>query len=222
VIENEVINHGMLFFEWMFRQERNHVCPLKDHWIQNDLARFSNINATKPLHERFLEFSRALDQLDSPHDFFRSDDHNCLAMTFFRRSVEFKRIFGSKRLAKIEPSQNVSKTSANFAPSISEVKKEGARVDGIQLQSRMQNPQMRRLALEELERIRGDKQSRAYADLQMAFYDSLDEDSRVLILDVKKQMQSSQFDDHLKPRLVRFMVENPGAWSSFAATPAKG
>jgi hypothetical protein len=44
--------------------------------------------------------------------------------------------------------------------------------------------------------------------------ETLDETSRRLLLDVQKRIQPSMFDEQLRQRLVRYMVENPGAWRS--------
>lgn len=78
---------------------------------------------------------------------------------------------------------------------------------------------MLRIASDELTRLRESHPDR-YADLKRSYLGSLDDVGRRLILDVQKRMQPTVFEEHLRQRLVRFMVDNPGAWRS-AETPRR-
>ncbi len=57
-----------------------------------------------------------------------------------------------------------------------------------------------------------------YAKLKQSFLSSLDHDKRTLVLDVQRRLDSKEFERQLKPRIVRFMVEHPGAWKSVSNT----
>ncbi len=150
---------------------------------------------------------------------FETDENNCMAMRSFLSSVDFKRLFVKRQateLSKTKKSPPRIKQQPDLSPPLNRAEN---KTDVIR--SPIHNPQMRKLALEELNRLRASKSSQAYENLQKAYFDSLDDDSRVLIFDVKKQMQGKMFDDHLKPRLVRFMVENPSCWSTATQKPSE-
>jgi hypothetical protein len=70
---------------------------------------------------------------------------------------------------------------------------------------------MRTAALElgQLER----KNQTQYQELRRSYLASLDEIGQKLIRDVQQRMQPHVFEDHLRKRIIRFMVENPGVWS---------
>jgi hypothetical protein len=75
---------------------------------------------------------------------------------------------------------------------------------------------LRRIAQDELEkmmRIAPD----AYRDLKTKYISSLDNDTKALVMDVQRRLDSSDFDRHLKVRLVRYMIEQPSTWKSAAS-----
>ena len=79
---------------------------------------------------------------------------------------------------------------------------------------------MMKIAAEELQKIKKNHPEQ-YIELKKAYLDSLDEGGRKLIFDVQKRMQSHLFEEHLRQRILRFMVENPGAWRSAESSYAK-
>lgn len=72
---------------------------------------------------------------------------------------------------------------------------------------------MLKVASEELQRLRSGYPDR-YKTLRKNYLESLDPGGRKLMLDVQRRMQPSMFEEHLRQRLVRFMVDHPGAWGS--------
>lgn len=79
---------------------------------------------------------------------------------------------------------------------------------------------MLKIASDELQKIKKNHPDQ-YAALKKAYLDSLDEGGRKLIFDVQKRMQTHLFEEHLRQRLLRFMVEHPGAWRSAETSYAK-
>ncbi len=79
---------------------------------------------------------------------------------------------------------------------------------------------MLKVAYEELQKLKAQHPDR-YRSLKKSYVESLDELGRKLMLDVQRRMQPSMFDEHLRQRLVRFMVDNPGAWRSPSAQLAE-
>lgn len=72
---------------------------------------------------------------------------------------------------------------------------------------------MLRVASEELSKLKGGHPDR-YRALKRTYLESLDDGQKKLMLDVQRRMQPNMFDEHLRQRLVRYMVDNPGAWRS--------
>jgi hypothetical protein len=70
---------------------------------------------------------------------------------------------------------------------------------------------MLKTASEELSRMRGSYPDR-YQQLKKSYITSLDESSRSLFLDFQRRMQPSVFEDHIKQKLIKYMVDNPGSW----------
>jgi hypothetical protein len=105
---------------------------------------------------------------------------------------------------------------------IAQVAEEGKKEPPIQVSEKPLRPaavsgalaaRMMKTASEELAKMRAGDLTR-YEQLKKAFFASLDDTSRKLLLDVQKRIQPNMFDEQLRQRLVRFMVENPGSWRS--------
>lgn len=70
---------------------------------------------------------------------------------------------------------------------------------------------LRKIAALELQKITA--RSRAeYNKLEHSYFTSLSPAARQSILEVKKHMQAGIFENHLRPRLISFMIENPSSW----------
>lgn len=66
-------------------------------------------------------------------------------------------------------------------------------------------------ASDELSRMRTTSPDR-YQKLKKSYIVSLDESGRSLFLDFQRRMQPSVFEDHIKQKLIRYMVDHPGSW----------
>ncbi len=53
-----------------------------------------------------------------------------------------------------------------------------------------------------------------YERLKNQYFESLEASRRKLLLDVRKRMTPDTFEQHLKHSLIKFMIENPGAWQT--------
>lgn len=85
-------------------------------------------------------------------------------------------------------------------------------IDAEQFASRM-----RKTAADELARLRAGDPSK-YTELKRAFFDSLDDGAKHMMLEVQRHMEPTKFEEQLRVQLVRFMIENPGAWRSTASS----
>ena len=101
-----------------------------------------------------------------------------------------------------------SKSGGNGHP----LAKDGG-VASVAVQAQVQASRMRRVAIEELQRIK-EGQPDQYRDLKATFLRSLDEASRKVFAEVQARMEPRVFDEHLRQRLVKFMIDHPASWRS--------
>lgn len=72
---------------------------------------------------------------------------------------------------------------------------------------------LRRVAQDELEKMMRQAPD-AYRALKAKYIASLPSETREMVVDVQRRLGSSDFDRHLKVRLVRYMIEEPSSWNS--------
>jgi hypothetical protein len=109
------------------------------------------------------------------------------------QKVEAEQQFASNQIRKV-----AGGSSENDAPKKSQI-------------SQALATRMLKTASEELSRMRGTYPDR-YQQLKKSYITSLDESSRSLFLDFQRRMQPSVFEDHIKQKLIKYMVDNPGSW----------
>jgi len=80
-----------------------------------------------------------------------------------------------------------------------------------------QGQKMHKLAHQELEKMMRQSPS-AYGELKKKYISSLDSETRTLVLNVERRLDSRDFDRHLRSRLVRFMIDNPSSWTSVSTS----
>ena len=57
-----------------------------------------------------------------------------------------------------------------------------------------------------------------YQELRRLYYETLEPSARQALLDAHRLIEPHLFEDQLRHRLVRFMVDHPGSWRSAEAT----
>ena len=72
---------------------------------------------------------------------------------------------------------------------------------------------LHKLACQELEKMIY-RSPADYVALKRRYISSLDSETRSMVLNVERRLDSRDFDRQLRTRLVRFMVDNPSSWSS--------
>jgi hypothetical protein len=72
---------------------------------------------------------------------------------------------------------------------------------------------LHKLANQELEKMIRQSPD-CYRTLKQKYISSLDSETRTLLLNVQRRLDSRAFDLQLRTRLVRFMIDNPASWTS--------
>ena len=174
-----------LFFEWSLRCMLPSLAlprQLMPHAVDNAL----NTDSGVPLHTRLANFRRWL--AENPHfaQELRSVPQACLV---------------SSATAAV-PRTTPTVTQPPMAEVKSETTTEPDTSGGTHLH---------KIAALELQKIAA--RSRAeYNKLERDYFASLSPAARQSILEVKKHMQAGIFANHLRPRLISFMIANPSAW----------
>jgi hypothetical protein len=226
----------LLFAEFCLRSEAASGLPLPEELRASEAVRIAQNNRA-PLLERFARFSEFFVANCEWVKILNELPWATIAAEVTQDGAEFReygrRLFSRdgrddsvqggrattaptspNSLHKNSPPRGDGQTTEDGAAALEDSAKAKAALSGA-LAARM-----RRTACDELQKIRTSYPEK-YRDLKRAYLESLDEPGRKMLLDVQKRMQLTMFEEHLRQRLVRFMVENPGAWRSVeAAQPA--
>lgn len=176
-----------LFFEWSLRRTLP-ALPLPSALVPSAVGDTLDADHAVPLHTRFANFRHWVKE--NPHfvQELRSTPQACLVS-------DVAADVPSLTTRAQPPSSQV--TEATAAPSATPPPVEGEH--------------LRKLAALELRKIMA--RSRAeYNKLERSYFASLSPAARQSILEVKKHMQASIFENHLRTRLISFMIANPSSW----------
>jgi hypothetical protein len=211
---------AMLWLEWRARKTPGHLFELPESFRSHVLLR-QVVGSTSASAEALVSFMAAVRQHSAEAAELASGSGASLAAPGSR---------GFPGLAEWLDRSTMGATSLAGASSTSAAQAAKATSQAQQVfpdppvrSSSVANMQsrMRKTASEELARIKA-SQPAAYGELKRNYINSLDESARSLILEVQSRMLPQLFEEHLKQRLIRYMVENPAAWSaSTSAQPSR-
>ena len=176
-----------LFFEWSLRRMLPALAlppQLVPHAVDNAL----NADSGVPLHTRLANFRRWL--AENPHfaQELRSVPQACLVSNATATLPQ---------ATPAVPQQTRAETKTEAKPTTAP--------------DTAGNAHLHKIAALELQKIAA--RSRAeYNQLERDYFASLSPAARQSILEVKKHMQAGIFENHLRPRLISFMIANPSAW----------
>jgi len=209
-----------LFLELLLRRHGKHAFPVPDSLLGGPLDELTAPHA-EGVAERFLAFCRCLDDDAELVRAVRTLPFVSFAAAVTRQDKSFARYL-SEALSPASASLSPSATKAPVVPRLvpeTPAPAAAASEAAARRPSALQGPQasrMLKIAADELQKMRGSFPDR-YQQLRRAYLDSLDEIGRKLIHDVERRMQPHMFEEHLRQRLIRYMVDNPGAYRMSAA-----
>lgn len=220
-----MISPQALFYELKLRQEgaatRFQVPPAL---LEGPLGRLVARGGESEEAQRYLAFCRLLDESPELLRALRDLPFATLTSEASQRDPALGGYLASLLAPAASELLPVTRAGAETLPAVAATK-DGVGADGLfasdgsavtrrkaQVSGALAS-RMLRIASDELTRLR-DAHPERYADLKRTFLGSLDDVDRRLILDIQKRMQATVFEEHLRQRLVRFMVENPSSWRS--------
>ncbi len=219
-----------LFHEWRLRRSFAQPFPLPDLVVHGRLSELTAPGGSESVvAERFAAFARYF----AEHPQLGASLQNVAFASYASTASKASRELRERLSAALTPpspevrlSGDAPKAAARELPSpqsATQASAGGASV-GVAARPVVEGSvsgalasRMRRIASDELAKMRASAPER-YGELRRAYFSSIDVDQRRTILDCQKTMPVTMFEEHLKHRLVRYMVENPGGWRTTAHT----
>ena len=183
-----------LFFEWSLRRMLpTHTLP--NALVPTAVANALNADNSVPLHTRFANFRRWVKENPTFAQELRSNPQACLVNDAAPHSPD--------SVPLVKTAATPAQDSAPLA--------NGQDASPPARPEPQEGEHLRKIAALELRKIVS--RSRAeYNKLEKSYFASLSPEARQSILEVKKHMQASIFENHLRPRLISFMIANPSSW----------
>lgn len=182
-----------LFFEWSLRRMLP-ALPLPSALVPSAISNALDGDGGVPLHTRFANFRSWIKE--NPH--FVQELH------------------GNAQACLVSSASAERESFANSLPEVSQKARPRSPADASPSEAPTQaeptgGEHLRKIAALELRKLIA--RSRAeYNQLERNYFASLSPEARQAILEVKKHMQVGIFENHLRPRLISFMIANPSSW----------
>lgn len=223
-----VVQAHFLFIEWLARSNAKAVLGLPENVFCSQFSMFLEQVTTANAAQKFKGFCGVLAEKRSFSE-FSGDSESALPVTLAFEGAS-QRLLDLRQCGPIiEPSRFDANTGA-----MEPVRAGASRVGPSDAASRTsennQNPngihpkqepngvqKLQKLAFQELEKMIFQSPA-SYVDLKKRYMDTLDSETRSLLLNVQRRLDSRDFDRQLRTRLVRFMVDNPASWTSVNST----
>lgn len=210
-----LLSPQMLFLEFALRIRARGLWALPEAALGGAFVSLADPASTQSVGERFAAFCTALvdepqfvrNVLNVPLATLASEASREQALGLCKTAVDS--IAAGVPAGRVEVKPHlVPVASRTQAPQSGVATEKVKPSDAEQFASRM-----RKTAADELARLRAGDPSK-YAALKKAFFESLDDGAKHMMLEVQRHMEPSKFEEQLRVQLVRFMIENPGAWRS--------
>lgn len=210
-----LIQAQMLFLEWSLRKLPGSLTPLPAELFSHDLVALCRLDR-QPI-DQFRRFCERVFSTQEASRIITDNPGSCLVTS---RGPEIQAILPKMRA--------ILRSSSSFVQSVPEVKVASSTIltsNTLPTAHSESGPKapipppdsgqsaLLRIAREELEKMMK-ADPRSFTALKDSYLKSLEEPQRVLMCDVERRMKPQLFDQQLKQRLVRFMVEHPAAWKS--------
>lgn len=216
-----------LFFEWVMRSHTKSPWPKVPEVIAScPLAPlFQTSDETfGSWRRRFEEFCLLLQDMPEISRIVREEAFASLGAPLTARHPDWQGLYVQQKALSLtqdhkaysvtssESPQNKDVSDAQDDQGVGEKENLSPKAPQRELVRHAKGVSMLRTAETELSQLESKNQSQ-YLELRRAYLGSLDEIGQKLIHDVQARMQPHVFEEHLRKRIIRFMVENPGVWS---------
>ena len=186
---NNLLIDVMLFCEWSLRQaDPQGRWPLVSEFDNEEIRKAIDNRNSQPLAQRLAVIRAFFDQHPDSRQLLAERQLACLASPVSRATIN-----------KSSPSSVESPTSEDLP------------VSKITSEQSADRSYLQKIASLELQKIIASSPN-DYRRLENNYFASLPTEAKESILEVKRHMQATVFENHLRPRLISFMIDNPRAW----------
>lgn len=209
-----LIQAQVLFLEWSLRKMTGSLYPLPPELLRQDILQLCRLDSQSPeLFRRFCERALSTPEVsrifsEIPHASLANLPKTAFEAILPKLRSALRTITSHSVTAPIAKIPVIQAATSPDLPTVHAdlVVKPAPTIDAGQ-------SALLRIAREELEKMMKADQ-RSFSALKDSYLKSLDEPQRQLMCDVERRMKPQLFDQQLKQRLVRFMVEHPSTWKS--------
>ena len=187
---NNLLIDAMLFCEWSLRKaDPQGRWPLPTEFNNEEIHTAIDSRNSQPLAQRLAVIRTFFDQHPDSRQLLAERNLACLASPVSRATLKKS----SPPLTESAPPEEiVSSTNPTTDQSTD-------------------RSHLHKIASLELQKIIASSPG-DYRRLENSYFASLSTEAKESILEVKRHMQATVFENHLRPRLISFMIDNPRAW----------
>ena len=218
-----MIQSHILFMEWIARCGPSSLLPLPDYVMKHPIRRCFEKIEDGAVVRRFQDFVRTLSKADdlatSMVNGTDTREYFSIALGAVSDSVikicERAVILAGNQCSKSSISDQIkhpqTPTLGSSALPLNRIPVNKETISAEKQDIAAQK--LRRVAQDELEKMMRQAPD-AYRSLKAKYFATLPSETRDMVMDVQRRLGSSDFDRHLKVRLVRYMIEEPSSWNS--------
>lgn len=217
--ENLPLNAIALFCEWNLRQMAGHERPLPSELSQSAAAQAAHPGGKDEFVARFERFVSLIQDTQYQDDLKKIPGATLTSEVTWQEKAYRRYLMNTRR--HLSESLIVPKAVASepVVPSpVPEVPETSFSSSSIR-PSEVSLGKMKKIATEELILMR-EKDKTRYEFLKKTFLEQLDGKTKEDVRMLQNVMTPDLFDKQIQNKIVKFMVENPGAWRSGSVTPS--
>ena len=218
-----MIQSHLLFMEWIARCCPGALLPLPGYVIKHQVIRCCEKIDEGDIVRRFQDFVRGLSKADDLAPAIANGSTSKELFSIALGSVSQTVITICERaVIRAEnqgsgisgPTEVKKQQTPNKVPPALPLNRISVNEESVSAEKQDFSVQkLRRVAQDELEKMMRQAPD-AYRALKAKYIASLPSETREMVVDVQRRLGSSDFDRHLKVRLVRYMIEEPSSWNS--------
>lgn len=219
----------LLFLEWTARAKVSSIVPmpkrLRDHSVFEICKSSDAINASRKFRDFVAAITRSEDLANivemeqeggAPFSisFGRNKESVIELCRMAVRLAENSFLNTGRAMRSSENSENFPHQGSNkLIPAMPLNRISVKQEHDLGLKPDLAQHKLRRIAHEELEKmIRVAPDS--YSELKTKYIATLEGETKSMLLDVQRRLDSKAFDRQVKPRLVQYMIDHPATWKS--------
>ncbi len=216
------VQSHFLFLEWIGRAGARAQLPLPKSVLHSDIYQVLSDVCTANAAQRFKKFCQIFSEkqcffgseqdnsADFPYSITRIEAHGSM---YERLSLLLKEESHAVHGPSSSGLERYVSVSSVKAPRNQVTEEDASRESDNAAKPTVFGQKLHKLASQELEKMIRQSPD-CYRTLKQKYISSLDSETRALVLNVQRRLDSRAFDLQLRTRLVRFMIDNPASWTS--------